>query len=46
MEQLAAREVRRYVYLRTGPLLPMVTEPQGGTFQRETSFWSRAKTGR
>jgi hypothetical protein len=29
MEQLAAREVRRYVYLRTGRLLPMMTEPQG-----------------
>jgi hypothetical protein len=29
MEQLAAREVRRYVYLRTGWLLPMMTEPKG-----------------
>ena len=29
MEQLAAREVRRYVYLRTGRLLPMMTEPKG-----------------
>src|ERR1022692_3385215 len=29
MEQLAAREVRRYVYLRTGQLLPMMTEPNG-----------------
>ena len=28
MEQLAAREVRRYVYLRTGRLLPMMTEPE------------------
>ena len=27
MERLAAHEVRRYVYLRTGQLLPMVTEP-------------------
>jgi hypothetical protein len=29
LEQLAAREVRRYVYLRTGRLLPMMTEPTG-----------------
>src|ERR1035438_7653297 len=29
MEQLAAREVRRYVYLRTGRLLPMMTQPAG-----------------
>jgi hypothetical protein len=29
MEQLAAREVRRYVYLRTGRLLPMMIEPKG-----------------
>jgi hypothetical protein len=29
MEQLAAREVRRYVYLRTGRRLPIMTEPQG-----------------
>ena len=29
MEQLAAREVRRYVYLRTGRLLPLITEPNG-----------------
>ena len=29
METLAAREVRRYVYLRTGRLLPMRTEPKG-----------------
>ena len=29
METLAAREVRRYVYLRTGRLLPMLTEPKG-----------------
>jgi len=29
MEQLAAREVRRYVYLRSGRLLPMRTEPKG-----------------
>ena len=29
MEQLAAREVRRYIYLRTGRLLPMMTEPKG-----------------
>ena len=29
MEQLAAREVRRYVYLRTGRLLPMMTERAG-----------------
>ncbi|HOX59813.1 MAG TPA: malectin domain-containing carbohydrate-binding protein [Candidatus Paceibacterota bacterium] len=29
MERLAAREVRRYVYLRTGRLLPLKTEPQG-----------------
>jgi hypothetical protein len=29
MEQLAAREVRRYVYVRTGLLLPMLTEPRG-----------------
>jgi len=28
MERLAAREVRRYVYLRTGRLLPMMTEPK------------------
>ena len=29
MEQLAACEVRRYIYLRTGRLLPMITEPKG-----------------
>jgi hypothetical protein len=29
MEQFAAREVRRYVYLRTGRLLPMITESKG-----------------
>jgi hypothetical protein len=29
MEKLAAREVRRYVYLRTGRLLPMMTQPAG-----------------
>ena len=29
MEKLAAREVRRYIYLRTGRLLPMMTEPKG-----------------
>lgn len=29
MEQLAAREVRRYVYARTGRLLPLLTEPKG-----------------
>ncbi len=29
MEQLAAHEVRRYIYLRTGALLPMMTEPKG-----------------
>jgi Malectin domain len=29
MEQLAAREVRRYVYLRMGRLLPMMTQPAG-----------------
>jgi hypothetical protein len=29
MEQLAAHEVRRYVYLRTGLLLPMMTQPAG-----------------
>ena len=28
-EQLAAHEVRRYVYLRTGRLLPMITERAG-----------------
>ena len=28
-EQLAAHEVRRYVYLRTGLLLPMITERAG-----------------
>jgi hypothetical protein len=27
LERLAAREVRRYVYLRTGRLLPIVSEP-------------------
>jgi len=27
MEKLAAREIRRYVYLRTGRLLPMMIEP-------------------
>ncbi|RXL84354.1 hypothetical protein EO238_31410, partial [Citrobacter sp. AAK_AS5] len=27
LERLAAREVRRYVYVRTGRLLPMVSEP-------------------
>ena len=36
METLAAREVRRYIYLRTGRLLPMVTEPKGA-LPRETS---------
>ena len=30
MENLAAREVRRYVYLRTGRLLPIVCEPGAG----------------
>lgn len=29
MEKLAAREVRRYIYLRTGRLLPLMTEPKG-----------------
>src|ERR1017187_622905 len=29
MEQLAAREVRRYVYLRTGRLLPIMPEQKG-----------------
>ena len=29
MEALAAREVRRYVYVRTGRLLPMMTETKG-----------------
>ena len=29
MEKLAAREVRRYVYLRTGSLLPRMTEQKG-----------------
>jgi hypothetical protein len=33
-EKLAAKEVRRYVYLRTGKLLPIVNDlkaaPQGG----------------
>ncbi len=29
MEKLAAREVRRYVYLRTGSLLPIMTEQKG-----------------
>ena len=29
MERLAAREVRRYMYLRTGRLLPMMTQPAG-----------------
>ena len=29
METLAAREVRRYVYVRTGRLLPIMTEPKG-----------------
>jgi hypothetical protein len=35
MEQLAAREVRRYVYLRTGRLLPMVTESSGSLAEPE-----------
>ena len=34
MEQLAAREVRRYVYLRTGVLLPMVTEAKAARSKR------------
>ena len=34
METLAAHEVRRYVYLRTGRLLPMMTQPEGIAAQR------------
>ena len=29
IEALAAREVRRYIYVRTGRLLPLLTEPKG-----------------
>ena len=45
MEQLAAREVRRYVYLRTGRCCQSWPSRKGRCLEA-TSFWSPARTGR
>jgi len=41
MEQLAAREVRRYIYLRTGQRLGIVSEPGGLQRKGEAIFIAR-----
>jgi hypothetical protein len=41
MEQFAAHEVRRYVYLRTGLLLPMMAEPAGALPKRNLVLVAR-----